>query len=66
MTTAQIGKQTFQKEAFTTILIENTMLCSPVKFNWESSACCLLYAGSLLALLFDPEDGADIFLRNTG
>jgi hypothetical protein len=25
-----------------------------------------LHAGSLLGLYFDPEDGADIFLRNFG
>jgi hypothetical protein len=26
--------------------------------------CCLLHAGFLLGLFFDPEYGGDIFLRN--
>jgi hypothetical protein len=29
-------------------------------------ACSLLYAGFLLGLIFDHEDGGDIFLRNVG
>jgi hypothetical protein len=29
-------------------------------------ACCLLWASFLLGLLFDPEDGDDMFLRNIG
>jgi hypothetical protein len=29
-----------------------------------SSAWCLLYAGFLLGLFFDPEDGGAIFLQN--
>lgn len=36
------------------------------KKNWaEHSACCLLLAGSLLMLLFNPEDGANVFLWNS-
>jgi hypothetical protein len=27
-------------------------------------ACCLLRAGFLLGLLFNPEDGSDMFLQN--
>jgi hypothetical protein len=30
------------------------------------SACCLLHAGFLLGLLFDTEEGSDMFLRNLG
>jgi hypothetical protein len=30
----------------------------------QSSNCCLVYADFLLGLLFNPEDGHDIFLRN--
>jgi uncharacterized BrkB/YihY/UPF0761 family membrane protein len=29
-----------------------------------SFACYLLYAGFLLGIFFDPEDGGDIFLQN--
>jgi hypothetical protein len=32
----------------------------------QSSVCCRLYASFLLDLLFDPEDGGDMFLRNVG
>jgi hypothetical protein len=31
-----------------------------------SSVCYLLHAGFMLGVLFDPEDGGDIFLRNVG
>jgi hypothetical protein len=34
--------------------------------NAVCSACCLLYAGFLLGLLFDPEDRGDMFIRNVG
>jgi hypothetical protein len=27
--------------------------------------CCLLHAGFLLGLFFNPEEGGDIFLQNT-
>jgi hypothetical protein len=32
----------------------------------SGSACCMLHAGLLLGLFFEPEDGCDIFLRNVG
>jgi hypothetical protein len=32
----------------------------------QNSACCLLYGGFLLGLLFYPEDGGDMFLGNNG
>jgi hypothetical protein len=45
--------------------------CSPLKVKRRfggtcGSACRLLHAGFLLGLLFDPEDGEDIFLQNVG
>jgi hypothetical protein len=52
------------------------MPCSPVKLNhvseehitsiFRAAACCLLHAGFLLGLLFNPEDEGDMFLRNVG
>jgi hypothetical protein len=35
-------------------------------FQRESRWQAELYAGILLGLLFDPEDGDDVFLRNVG
>jgi hypothetical protein len=32
----------------------------------SSFACCLLHAGFLLGLIFNPEDGGDMILRNVG
>jgi hypothetical protein len=32
--------------------------------NTSGLACCLFYAGFLLGLLINPEDGGDMFLRN--
>jgi hypothetical protein len=37
------------------------LLCLKTSF-----ACCLLHAGYLLGLLFNTEDGGDMFLRNFG
>jgi hypothetical protein len=47
-----------------------------LKFNWhfgatcsfhlQGFACCLLHASFLLGLLFNHEDGGDMFLRNIG
>jgi hypothetical protein len=44
-------------------------LCSLLKINRRYGGmchfgCCLLHAGFLVGLIFDPEDGGDIFLRN--
>jgi hypothetical protein len=39
---------------------------STFRRNISADACRLLHAGFLLALLFGPEDDADIFLRNVG
>jgi hypothetical protein len=36
------------------------------KYLIQSQAFCLLHAGFLFCLIFNPEDGADILLRNTG
>jgi hypothetical protein len=43
---------------------------SPLKMNRcfeaeQSYGCYILYAGFLLVLFFDPEDGGDIFLKNS-
>jgi hypothetical protein len=35
-------------------------------FRVEEQACCLLHAGFLHGLHFDPEDGDDIFPENAG
>jgi hypothetical protein len=32
----------------------------------QSLASCLLHVGFLLVLLYNPEDGGDMFLRNCG
>jgi hypothetical protein len=39
------------------------MLCSSVKEK-HVTACCQLHGGFLRGLLFDPEDGSDMFLQN--
>jgi hypothetical protein len=31
-----------------------------------NQGCCLLDVGFLLGLVFNPEDGGDVFLQNTG
>jgi hypothetical protein len=47
--------------------------CSPFKFILRfgttcrpGSACYLLHAGFLLDLFFDPANGGDLFVRNSG
>jgi hypothetical protein len=57
-------------EVITGVTMKSSVLwdiapCSPVKVNLRFG-CCLLHAGSLLGLLFNSEDGGDIFLRNIG
>jgi hypothetical protein len=45
----------------------DTTPCSPVKIMSKPSkkpACCLRYAGFLLILVFGPEGGGDMLLRN--
>jgi hypothetical protein len=39
---------------------------NPIKTPAWSSACYLLHAGFLPGLLFNPDDGGDIFLLNVG
>jgi hypothetical protein len=39
---------------------------SSIFWDSESSACYLLHAIFLRGLVFDPEDGGDMFLRNFG
>jgi hypothetical protein len=34
--------------------------------TWQNTACHLLLAGFLLGLLFNPEDGVNMFLLNDG
>jgi hypothetical protein len=34
--------------------------------QYIGSACCLLHAGFLLGLFFDPEDGGNMFFQNVG
>jgi hypothetical protein len=43
----------------------DTTLCNSVKVN-RTSACYLPHTGFLLGLLFGPDDGGDIFIRNVG
>jgi hypothetical protein len=57
-------------------IFRDIMLCSLTKVNHRfgnyhqegskqsSSACYLFHACFLLCILFDPEDGGDIFLQN--
>jgi hypothetical protein len=40
----------------------NLTPCSLMKVNPRCSAFCLLHAGLFLGLLFDTEDGGDMFL----
>jgi hypothetical protein len=39
-------------------------LCSPSRVNHCLRRTCYLHAGCLLGLFFDPEDGADMILKN--
>jgi hypothetical protein len=47
--------------------LQGRRLSQPLNsMNQTGSACCLLHAGFLLGLLFDPENRDDMFLRNVG
>jgi hypothetical protein len=47
---------------------KKTLRCLVLIFihSSELSTCYLLYAGFLLGLFFDLEDGSDMFIRNIG
>jgi hypothetical protein len=54
-------------EILTTVILKSSVfwditLCSPLK----EYACCLLHAGFLRGLFFDPEDGDYVFFQNIG
>jgi hypothetical protein len=40
--------------------------CLFLLFSFPFCACCLLHAGFLLGLPFNPKNGGDMFLRNVG
>jgi hypothetical protein len=43
---------------------ENIASIFKIEEGKQRFACCLLHAGFLLGLLFSPENGGDMFLRN--
>jgi hypothetical protein len=46
------------------VIFSDRTLYSSLEVKFASTACCLLHAGFLLDLLFNPKDGGDMFLRN--
>jgi hypothetical protein len=64
-------------EVLTAVVMKYTIFwditpCSPLKVNrrfggiYSLLLATCFYAGFLLGLFFDPEDGGDMFLRNVG
>jgi hypothetical protein len=43
-----------------------TTFLGTYRLHLLSSNCCLVHAGFLLGLLFDSEDGGNMFLQDTG
>jgi hypothetical protein len=74
MTTRPIGSKILFVgfDVLTAVTLESYIVwdighCTPVKFNLHSEAdpvSCLVHAGLLLRLVFDPEDRGNMFLRN--
>jgi hypothetical protein len=48
-------------EVLTAVVMKCSIFCDITPWS-----CCLLHAGIVLGLHFNPEDGGDIFLRNVG
>jgi hypothetical protein len=58
--------QILRNRPISTFTVVTTGLLEMWPDNGQSFAACLLHDGFLLSLIFDLEDGGDMFLRNVG